>query len=318
MTKVKYFYNPAYTAVEWESRNPLLKAGQIGFEIDSFTGLVTKMKVGAGNWNDLEYQSVETYPFDDPVTNQIGDVKLDDVLQGEDISGIIRKMVSPFVLPTMNSATNDADGSLGATSVLDVGQSVDTSVDVSYVITNPENLAAGANIFVSASGIFTNEGFNVHTGIPLVMLLAASLNPISAQTFNIDLYAKISGGEITNTVTTKISFYGALLWGYDLDPDLFLVDQVYNNPFPVENRKVASSYENTYSFVGTGYAYMLIPTMMSPSNVGFLEVTNPSQPSNYSMLYVGTRTINNGTTSYTYEIWRSEFNIISNTKMQVT
>ena len=324
--KVKYFYNPAYTAVEWEARNPLLKKGQIGFELDAFTGLVTKMKVGDGVtlWagdgigDPLPYLGVEDYPYDDIVTNEIGDVKVGDVLQGESIPDIIRKMVSPYIEPVMISASNNADGSLKVTAVLEVGQSVDTSVDVSYLVSAVENLAAGGNIFISAAGIFTNEGYQVHTGLPLEMLLASSLNPSTAITYVISLFAKNSGGGTSNVVLTNIAFYGTVIWGYDLDPDLFPLEQTYNNPFPAENRRAAPSYESSYSFVGNGYAYMLIPSMMSPSNVFFAEVSNPVQPSNYSMIYVGSRTINNGTGTYTYEIWRSEFNIISTTKMQVT
>jgi hypothetical protein len=322
MEKVKYFYNPAYTSAEWESRGAdgqYLKKGQIGFELDTFSGLVTSMRIGPGNWNDLEKLGVESYIYSNAVTNPIGDVKLGDVLEGQAISQIIRNMVSPFLVPVMINATNDADGSLGTTSILEVGNTLSTTVNINYVLNNPQNLKLTNNIFIS-SGIFNEDGFLNHTGASLPMTLinplAAPTNPAGQITYPITVKGLYDGGE-TGTVTTNIAFYGAVIWGYLPTDDHFDVVQTYNNPFAVGDRKVASSYNATYSMVGTGYAYMCIPAMQSPSNVTFLEVTNPLQPSNYSMIYVGTRTINNGTTSYSYEIWRSEFSIIANTKMKV-
>lgn len=318
MTKVKYFYNPSYRAADWTAQNPFLQAGQIGFELDDLTGLVQRMKVGPGFWNDLTYQNTETYPYTDPVTNQIGDVKIGDTLDGELIIDIIRKMVSPFLDAFLSSPTNNADGSLKATAVLEIGQSVDTSVDVAYNVSNPSSLQATNNIFIASSPtIFTNEGFKTDNGAPLNMLLANSLSPTSPLTYNISLYAKSSNGNISPTVTTRISFYSTVIWGYDADPNKFPAGGTYNNPFPVENRKAAASYDSTYSFIGLGYAYMLIPVAMNPTNVQFLEVTNPSQPSNYSMQDAGVITLNNGTASYDYQVYRSEFSILFNTKMQV-
>ena len=45
--KVKSFYQPSYSANDWLARNPILKLGQIGVELDA-SGIPSRMKVGNG------------------------------------------------------------------------------------------------------------------------------------------------------------------------------------------------------------------------------------------------------------------------------
>jgi len=321
--KVKYFYNPSYTENDWGNLDPVLKKGQMGvvMDIDNITVRGFKIGDGVNKWTLLPLQNEDIYIYDDLVTNEIGDVKVGDSLEGEKVVDIIRRMVSPFVNPTITNATNDADGVLKNAAIVEVGNSVDTSVNLNYNALASENLKETNNIFVvDLSSIFDNSGLHTHTGSPINLTLKASLAPTSPTKYTIGVYGLIEGGGVTATANTTINFYSTVLWGYDTNADLYPDGGSYNNSLPTENRLVAASYKATYSFVGTKYAYMLVPVDMITAGVSiiFEEVTNTNQPSNYSMLEMGTVTINNGSATYDYVVYRSEFEIIVNTKMKLS
>ncbi len=310
--KVKYFYQPAYKGSDWTTLNPTLQPGQIGVELDEATGTkAIHMKIGPGRWNDLDYMEDATYPYVDPVTNEIGDVKLGEDRSGDKVTDIIRDMISPYVPTSLSNPQNDAGGNFAGTSVIKIGQSVTTSVSVTFTITAQVNLVITDNIFISAGGVFTNEGFFTYTGAPIVLTLAGPLQPASLVTYDIDIYAVHEQGN-SPTVTTKISFQPEIVWGSSTDPALNA-----NGLGLLPNRRTTDNYRGDYSFASS-YSYWCVPTQLNPTAVVFSDVTDPNSVQGYSMLDQGLFTINNGVGTYEYRVYRSEFNLLNSTVLRVS
>jgi len=80
---------------------------------------------------------------------------------------------------------------------------------------------------------------------------------------------------------------------------------------------VADSYKRDYSFAGNGYPWLAIPAMYGITSPVFTDVTNPNAPMNYSMEDMGSLVINNGVTSYTYQLYRSTYSLINPTTLRV-
>jgi len=142
--KIKYFYNPSYTSADWVAENPLLAKGQIGVELDGL-GVAINIKVGPGNWNDLEAIGGQSlYGHTDLVTNPLGDLALDSSQLNRPLEDILKDIISPYQSVSIYDAKNDEGGLPMANVVVkEVGQSVVTSVDVLYTLTNEDNLKVG-------------------------------------------------------------------------------------------------------------------------------------------------------------------------------
>jgi hypothetical protein len=324
--KVKYFNQPAYTTDEWRTLNPWLKAGQVGVVLDD-QGKAYKTKIGPGYWNEIVdaagkdvYIEDDKYTYDSKVTNPLGDIVLDEELKGDTLDNILNRILSPFVQPQISSASNDADGTQKNIAVIEIGTILANDVEVAYNVSPADNLAATDNIFLDSDAPFGGLGVRIHTGNPLVLTLANPLEPTDATDYNINVTATGSDGKQTAPKNTKIRFSPTILWGVsDIKDGLFDFDPARTNPNPFNpnNKLVSSNYKNTHLFGGNGYSYVLIPQMLHPNNIAFTEVTNPNQPSNYSMIELGEAIVFNGIGTYSYVVYRSEFSIIFSTKLKV-
>lgn len=314
--KVKYFYNPAYPKADWialTGLNPTLAAGQIGVELD-LTGKAVHMKVGPGKWDDLNYIENDVYEYTDAVTNAIGDILLGSDQSGRQVVDIVKDIISPYAPVTLEDATNNSGGAFANIVNKEVGQSVDTSVEVEYTINNPSNLKAGNNIFIEAGGVFENEGWFVHTGAPISLTLAASLIPDSNVTYTINIYAVDAITGNTEIVQTTIVFNPTILWGNDVLDNLS-APAIGLLP----NRLVTDDYKKLFTFLGINFSHIYIPTMLLPVNLLFSEHTNPSNSGDYSLIPTNPATVvvNNGTGNYEYTGFVSEFDLSVPTKLKI-
>ena len=310
LVKVKRFFNPTYSKEDWERLNPFLQAGELGIQLDD-AGNASQMKVGPGNWNDLQFIEDDVYPYSDLVTNQIGDVTAGEDRSGDLAIDIIRDMISPYVPTSLSNATNDAAGGFASTSVIKTGQSVTSQVRVTFAVAAPENLIPSNNIFISAGGIFTNEGFFTYDGGSITLTLGTPLSPTGQVDYAITIKAIHQRGE-SNTVTTTISFRPEVIFGSSADPALNATGLGQ-----LTGRKTTKNYRGDYAFT-VNYSYYGIPLSLDPSNVQFADVTNPNSIQGYSMLDLGVFTVNNGVGTYDYRFYRSEFNLLVSTIMRVS
>lgn len=306
---IRYYQGPSFTENEWTIRNPYLELGEVGYLLDG--GIVINSKVGPGRWNDLDYMGSDIYPYPDAITNPIGDVT--SPVNGLAIKDIVRKMISPYVAPTITSLSNNAGGSYLSSITREIGLSVTSPVMVNFNITNEGNLSGATPINITAGSVFSNEG-NFANVRPIAMSLAAPLSPSVTTIVTISVKLTHTNG-ITNSYNTYIRFYPKIMWFSSI---LSLISD--SATFMAQaNRQTAitNSYTRDYGFLGSGYSWVAIPTMLNPTSPVFTDVTDPNLPAGYSMEDMGTLSINNGVSTYMYRLYRSTFNLINGTTLRI-
>lgn len=301
----RYFNFPSYSASDWTARNPLLNAGEVGFELHPSTGLPWRCKIGPGLWNSLSYLEDFYYSSTHP-TNVIGDAFGN--LQYLSIRQILEKMLNPFAVPVLSTPLVNVN-SLGyvVTRTLEIGQTIASPVLVAGSVDLPGNLAAGSPYEVTAGGFFTNEG--VKASLPASMTLSPS-TPTSPLEVIISVRAAYTGGQggWTNTIKSFINVYPKLIWGTTAAPTVAPSDWA---TLSGRQTLISKSFQNDYPFTTTGYLYLAIPSMLNPGSLFFGEVTNPIEAGPITFLSVGTQSINNGVGVYNYNTYRSLYAMTS-------
>lgn len=309
----RYFQGPSFTEAQWSTRNPYLRKGETGYVLDGTTGKVTGMKTGPGLWNELTLLGSDLYPYTDMVTNPIGDAT--GILQNNSLALILKKMLSPYQIPVISSLTNNAlsGGGYSSAVIREIGQSLPGPVNIKFNLTNGGNLSGASPINVTAGGVFTNEGD--HTNIlPIALNLASALNPGATTMVTITVKAAHQNGT-TSSVNTTIAFYPKAMWGSSV---LSSVDATQFMAISNKGTRISNGYKTDYSFPGNGYSWLAIPSMLGPTNPVFTDITNANLPANYPMEDKGVISINNGVSTYNYNMYRSTYNLISPTILRIS
>lgn len=309
---IRYFQAPSFTEAQWSTRNPYLRRGETGYVLSADTGLVIGMKVGPGLWNDLDLLGSDLYPYADVVTNPIGDAA--GTLQDTTIASVLKKMLSPYQVPVITGLTNNAStgGGYSSAVVREIGQSLTGPVNITFTVSNSSNLSGASPVNVTAGGVFSNEG-NFANTLPISLTLGSALNPLTTTTVTISVKVTHLNGT-SSTVTTTIAFHPKTMWGVSS-----LTNVTAEQFMAIANRssRISNGYKTNYSFGGNGYSWLAIPAMLSPTNLVFTDVTNANLPANYSMESKGVISINNGVATYSYNLYRSTYNLISPTILRV-
>lgn len=316
MIKIKYIQHPSFTATQWTTRNPLLDAGEVGYELDAF-GKSSRFKVGPGLWNDLPYHAGDEYPYTESPTNEIGDAK--GSLLGKPSTEILNLMLNPYQASAMSAATNDASGVPANTTLLEVGEQLSGTIIVGYTVSNQANLVGGTPINIATvPEIFTNSGdFPVGN---INMSLNGVLQPTTNIVYITSLKATHQEGE-SNIVTTSIEFAPRLQWGtsggaeiddiltLDATPKVLLNSQLFS---------ISADFTRDYNINNVGYTWLVIPQMLGPSGLIFTDVTDPNAPAGYAMQDMGNRLIDTTVGQYQCQFYRSVFYLNSNGVLRVS
>lgn len=307
---IKFFLGPTFLIGEWETRNPFLQRGEMGFVQDG--QVVKQAKVGPGYWNDLDWFGQDYYGYNEVVTNVIGDASGN--LNGQSAVSILHKMLFPYQVPLVTTIINDAGG-LGFLSeqLIEIGQAIAGPVKVNYLLTNPLNLSGGTPVNVSAGGVFNNEGAFANFG-QVSLTLSSPLNPAAPITVTIQMSLTHLNG-ISPASTTKIKIAPKIIWG--ISPLTSMPDSATFNAISGKQTIISDDYKKDYSFAGNGYSWIGIPGMLSPSNLVFTDVTNPDAPAGYSVSDMGSLVVNNGVGTYLYQLFRSDYFILSPSKLRI-
>jgi hypothetical protein len=306
---IKFYKGPAFTADLWESRNPYLRSGEIGYLLEG--GITIAAKVGPGYWNDLGFIGEDIYTHADLVTNPIGDAT--GSLQGEKVIDILKLMLSPYQAPIISNVRNNAGGSYANIVTREIGQSASSPFSILYDINSSDNLIAGNSINVTAGGALVSEGDFPNTGNISATLVTP--NPVTLTTISILVKAKHTNG-ITAGVTTLIKFTPKIMWVSSI------VDTIPDgSTFMAQGGRqtlISDTYKHDYDVNGSGYTWIAIPTMLGISNPIFSDVTDPNAIAGYDMESKGTISINNGVATYNYTLYRSTFNLILPNKLRIS
>jgi hypothetical protein len=309
---IRYFQAPSFTQTQWTTRNPYLRKGETGYVLSEDTGLIIGMKVGPGLWNSLELLGSDLYPYTDEVTNPIGDAS--GTLANTSLASILKKMLSPYQAPVLSGLTNNAGagGGYASSVVREIGQALTGPVNLTFLLSQSTNLLGASPINVTAGSTFSNEG-NFAFTLPISLILASPLNPVTTRTVTISVKATHLNG-VSNTVTTAIHFYPKTMSVVSS-----LSDLTGSQFMAAANRatRVSNSYRADYTFAGNGYSWLAIASMLNPTNLVFTDVTNPNLPANYSMESKGVISINNGVTTYSYNLYRSTYSLLNPTILRV-
>lgn len=295
---IKYIELPSFPEADWQARNPLLGKGEMGHVTDS-NGVILRSKVGPGRWNDLPWYADTLFDRDEVVTNPIGDAKGN--LNGQFLMGIVEKMLFPYGVPVISALTNNAQlGSPQNLAIREIGLSLSGIVRLQYSLSNPSNLSGATPINVLAGGIFSNEGNHAHSGA-IDMNLSAPLNPSVVTEYPINVKPLDLNG-VGATVITKIKFVPRIIWG--VSPLATLSGSQFNT---IGQKKTAltDNFQRDYDFTAAGYCWLGIPVMLNPENLLFTDVTNANFPFGFAFDDMGVLSVNNGTGTYNYQMFRS-------------
>lgn len=308
---IKYLRNPAFTEAEWSSLNPFLKKGETGYLVNG-SNLVIGMKVGPGFWADLPLLGSDIYPYTNDVTNPIGDVKT--APTGKSLASIIRDFISPYTPPLFSNFTIKIGTVIANTIIKEIGSAVNGPVLLGFTVSRPENLDGATPIIVSTGGIFNNDGDFAY-GVPINITLTSPLNPNIITVVTISLSANHTNG-VTPIVTAQIKFYPKILFGVSSQGSM-ISGAAFMSIVGLQSI-VTNNYKRDYSFTGGGYPWLALPEMLNPSNLIFTDVTNPNLPANFSFDDKGLLSINNGSATYNYQIFRATYNLINATVLRLS
>ena len=303
--RVRYFNAPAFSALDWTSRNPFLNKGETGYELNA-QEIPYRAKVGPGFWNDLPYIQYSYWEDQTPVSTPIGDAVGD--LSGKSDREILDLMLNPYQAPAFSNVSNDADGISVNQTVFEIGKTWSGNTLMKYSLSNQANLVGATPINIddgATPDIFSNNG-DFAVGDTL-MSLSAPLTPTAQVTYLITLTATHTEG--TSQGQTSVKFSPKILWGVSQNPSILSTEWL---TLTSKGSIITDSYARDYNFQSSGYHYLAIPTMLGPSNLVFTDVTDPNAPAGYGMEYLGQVSINNGVGSYTYDTYRSTYNITQN------
>jgi len=307
---IKYFLGPTFTDAQWTTRNPELRRGEVGFVIDGST--TKRCKVGPGRWNDLPWFNSQYYDYNEIVTNVIGDATGN--LDGKTVQEILHLILNPYQQPLITNAVNNAGGvSFVNDQVIELGAALAGPLLVNYTVSNPDNLQGGTPINVVAGGRFNNEGNFANTG-QISLTLSSPLNPSAPTIVIIQLRTTHLQG-VSPIFETKFSMFPKIIWGNSPNP--LMGDSTAFNALSNKKTKITNSYEQDYDFAGNGYNWIGIPAMLNPTDLLFTDVTNPEAPFDYSFFDMGSIVVNNGVGTYLYQLYRSEFLILSPSKARI-
>ena len=309
---IKRFQHPSYTETEWQTLDPYLKKGEIGFVINDLQ-VIQYFKTGPGYWNALDPCNMSLYPYDDLVTNEIGDIKIDTSQKNRTVVNMLKDMISPFAAPAITGLQNNASGGYAINGVIEIGNTLSGSVTIIFTVTNQDNLAAGDNLYIEAGGIFNEEGWMAFSGGQEILTLINPLLPGSSIIYTIRVKVKHDQGE-SNYVNTTIAFKPNIIWGNSTEETLT------GNEFANIGNKhniITTDYTRDYPFSSINYHYLGIPVMLNPANVVFTDVTNPDMPAGIDVTDLGVVSVNNGVGTYNYRLYRSTYLLINPITLRV-
>ena len=307
--RIKRIFQPSFTDAQMLSIDPVLGLGEVVHIRDESTGKIINYKVGDGVtvYSLLEFQSASTYPYTDPVTNPLGDLQSNEVLEGEAIADIIRDIVSPFQASVVSNVRNNASGTYQSTATIEIGRSINTAVVVTYSVSNQGNLDGATPIEIDDEDNLFAEANPYPLG-SIALSPSAPIAPSSPASYRIGVRAKHTQGYSSYSYTT-IQFLMRLLWGASNLADLTNSSEVLAAVANGGGSALKSSYVNQeYTISSPGYGYVLIPSALVGGNTPvWTDVTDPNAPASLQMVNLGTISVNNGVGTYNYVKFRTPF-----------
>ena len=153
------------TAANWASRNTVLAAGEFGFESDT-----KKFKIGAGNWNSLDYIDAPTVLAE--IAHETIDADLDareigfvDIGGGEGYFTVGGVQISGTLVPPAATWSGVAGVPTITAYVTEGGAAADNSIAIATAISTA--VSQNANVRIPA-GTYNHQGFTPAAGVEII------------------------------------------------------------------------------------------------------------------------------------------------------
>lgn len=306
---------------EWSTKNPVLKSGELGFEVELGMGnaiISSKGKIGDGvtNWNDLPYTYEDIYPYAERTTQTVGGIPANSLLEGRKLFDIVRELVSPYVKPSFTSFKANNNNSL----IYEIGTKLPATLNLTWALSSFDNVAD------NNTGVISSNDINAFQNLGNVNLksLVYTLNTTSNYTYNLpnSIQIRIDGkdtiGGNINRDTIDINWVGRIIYGVNASGSVKTTTDINN----LSNQILSNNVKRDYNFTN-GYPFILIPAFNDPGNLVFIDNDNGL---NFSMArqnvwdstLPASISYNNGNTTFNYNVYRGEFFYNANTSIKIT
>lgn len=314
MSEFERLQHPVYTKSQLESLNPALLKGEEVYESDDEAPDIPKrMKVGPGRYNDLPYNSSSSYASVLPVTNQIGDVKTIDDINGKSATEILELMLSPYQPVVVSSLQNNLAGSYKFVGVKEVGQSISGAFQLKFGISNSENLVEENSLEIKLSSLISDSGLRNYAN-PLTVNLTEAYQPTENTRISFGIRSYHLKG-VTGYIYTYLDFLPRIIWGVSQSS---YIDEAGVNNLTGKQFLITDNPKREYTYTFSGYPWLAIPAMIDPGNLLFLDYTIPSLPAPYGMILKKSITVNNGVGSYLYNLYTTINKLDSSSRLKVS
>lgn len=317
--EIKYIKHIAFTEAELAGLNPNLFKGEVACVVNDTDGKVESFKIGPGLYNDLD-PIVDIYPYTNIVTNQIGDILNGSDQSGRKLTDIIRDMISPYISPTVSGVQNKAEGSYKSSALIEIGSTINSVVDVIFTVNNQTNIAITDPMEVLAPDFTVN---NPYPNAVISLTPLTPLIPAEPTIYSIQVRVQDTEGNFSSYSATTISFEPRIYWGASTEEDIVLIPpateiSIGSIGLLGGGNILSKNFKRTFEITVGHFAYVLIPSMLSPVNISWTEVTDVNSPAGIGMVDLGEIKINNGVGSYLYTKWRSPFSNINGVKLKAS
>lgn len=296
------------TKAQWEAKNPILKSGEIGIEAVYTDGVLvtSKIKVGDGNstWNELPYATKDTYEYNDLATVNLGDIKIGDDLQGQEIQAILQKILSPYQNPALSNFTINNVSTIN----YEVGTVIPATLSLKWAVSNIVNLNPTSGILSSSDiDVFTNLGSLNLSPLIYTLNTNAVFTSNILKTITLSLTGKNTKTQAIPTVFAYLKWLGRIRFGVN-------ATGIINTSAHINalgSNVLTDTPVRSYNF-NIGYPFIAIPEFIDTTGITFIDNDNGLEfsmklQSEWDNSLPSLVSYNNGNITFNYKIYRGEF-----------
>lgn len=315
------FSNSLKTKSDWDTLNPILKKGEIVTEgvylNNKLSSSRTKTGDGVSTYKELPYNILDKYEGTQLVTNPIGDIKLNDNLNGKNIINIIEKMVSPYIKPTITNLKVNNSTTLN----YKMGQSLPSSLSLTWLVNDKNKIDETYGILESSDiNVFSNVG-NVDINSQVYNLQTLQSSFSNLKTISINIKGKDLKSNFISSNIVNLKWLNEYISGTNTSGKIETSTDVNN----LINKLVtlSTTANRDYNFQ-SGYPFILIPkNTTNINNIKFIDNDNGLEfsmalQSDFDNTLPSSIIINNSFINIEYNIYRGEHFYNSPASIKVT
>lgn len=291
---------------EWESKNPILRYGEVGYELIYINSILdsTRNKVGDGNtaWNDLPYVDDDVYDFNELTTVDYPGIPINTSLNGQKLKDVIKKLVSPFITPNFTIFNINGLSEIN----LEVGEPLPSNLSLTWSFNDLVKVSPIGGRYETNDDNIVGSTVDL-TSLQTTILIENDLTYNEPRTSTIKLIGNDTENNLIQSDNFLINWKGLIKFGSNSTGEI----STSNHINQLSSEILTNDPKRTYSFLN-GYPFILIPSFIDISNIEFVDGDNNlafamDLQGNYDNTLPSTITYSNGNIEINYNILRGEF-----------